>query len=291
MAETNFDKKIKPIFAYVGSIGAVLAAIAYVIIVVIMVFGVAVSQTPFQTLIFAVINAVIGLIIMQFLKIQGMDLAKRLDQNIPILKEWNLSLAKEKKLHGLKWFWFTTLTKDIIIKCVTLAATTYGIIYIVVAASQDYTLLFLALVNLIMFACFGFLSLVKAYDFFNDEYIPFLKEKINEKKERERIAAEEIITKESEEREKIIEAEIKRRMALAQEQLIHKGYVDNNNNCGNNILESSMDNCANGTNNKSMVLDSNNSNNSVLVCTTDSRNNATTSVDSAIEKNIQKSEE
>lgn len=267
MAETSFDKKIKPIFAYVGSIGAILAAIAYVIIVVIMVFGVAVSQTPFQTLIFAIINAVIGLIIMQFLKIQGMDLAKRLEQNIPILKEWNASRAKEKKLHGLGWFWFSTLTKDIIIKCATLAATTYGIIYIVVAASQDYTLLLLALVNLIMFACFGFLALVKAYDFFNDEYIPFLKERLNDKKETEK------------------------RMALAKEKSLYKRHDINNNNCGSDVLESSVGNCAIGTDNKPVVLDNDVSNNSVLVCTTDTRNNATTSVDSAIEKNIQQSEE
>lgn len=262
MTETIFDKKIKPMFTYVGSIGAVFAAIAYIIIVVIMVFGVAVSQTPFQTFIFAIINATIGLIIMQFLKIQGMDLAKRLEQNVPVLTEWNATRAKDKKLHGLRWFWFTTLTKDVIIKCITLASTTFGIIYIVVSASQDYTLLLLALFNLIMFACFGLLSLVNAYDFFNDEYIPFLKEKINEKKEAKRL------------------------LDLAKEQYIYKTNVDTGLDSGDNFLESCMDNSSISSNSESVVLDANNSNNSILVRTSNSCDSSSATLDCGVQKDI-----
>ena len=43
-------------------------------------------------------------------------------------------------------------------------------------------MLLMALVNLLMFVCFGFLSLVKAYDYFNEKYIPYLVEKTNERK-------------------------------------------------------------------------------------------------------------
>lgn len=283
MAETNFDKKIKPIFAYVGTIGAVMATIAYIIIVFIMVFGIAVSHSFSQTIIFAVINAAIGLITMQFLKIQGIDLAKRLNKNKDILEQYNKDRAKEKKLHGLGWFWTITVIKDIIIKCVTLAATTLGIIYIVISASQDYTLLLLALVNIIMFACFGLLSLVKAYDFFNDEYIPFITEQINERNEKARIATEEAITKEQKEREKIIEAEIKRRMALALQEREHSSC----SNCGSDILESSVGLCHTCSSGESVVLDSGNSDNSILVCTTDTRNNASNCVDCAIKETIQ----
>lgn len=264
MAETNFDKKIKPIFSYVGTIGAVMAAIAYVIIVITMVFGVAVSHSISQTIIFAVINAVIGLIIMQFLKIQGIDLAKRIEKNQEVLTKYNANRAKQKKLHGLRWFWLTTLTKDILIKCLTLAATTFGIVYIVISASEDYTLLLLALVNLIMFACFGILSLVKAYDFFNDEYIPYIEEKIYET-DQERIKAEyEAAEREAKERENIIEREVQRRVDLAKEEFDKQRNDVVYTNRGSDILDTSMGLCIVSDNSEPMVLDSGDLGNSVL---------------------------
>lgn len=264
MAETNFDKKIKPIFAYVGTIGAVMATIAYVIIVFIMVFGISVSHSFSRTLIFAIINAAVGLVIIQFLKIQGIDLAKRLEKNKDILEQYNKNRAKVKKLHGLGWFWGTTIIKDVIIKCATLAATTLGIIYIVISASQDYTLLLLALVNIIMFACYGLLSLVKAYDFFNDEYIPFITEQMDEKNEKARIAAEEAIRKQQEEREKIIETEVKKRLDLAKKELIQQANDRLCDSGRDNILEPSVGVCPISPNSESMVLDNNNNDNSVL---------------------------
>lgn len=183
METKNFNNKIKPYFSYVGTIGAIISAIAYITIVLIMVFGVAVKHSFSQTIIFAVINAIIGFIIVQFLKIQGIDFAKR--ENCETLKKHNLLKAKEKKAHSMVYFWVTTTIKDILIKGITLSLTTIGIVYIVISGSQDYTLILLAIVNLFMFACFGLLSLVSAYDYYNDTYIPFLEEKIKNKMEGE----------------------------------------------------------------------------------------------------------
>lgn len=70
-------------------------------------------------------------------------------------------------------------------KCATLSATTIGLIYIVVQGSNDYNLLFLAIVNLLMFMCFGFISLVNAYDFYNNNHVPYMIGKLNEAKETE----------------------------------------------------------------------------------------------------------
>ena len=76
-----------------------------------------------------------------------------------------------------------------LIKCFTLALTSVGMIYIVIEGSGDYNLLLLAAVNLLMFAGFGLISLVKTYDFYNQSYIPYMKERIEEAKQA-RIRAE-----------------------------------------------------------------------------------------------------
>lgn len=80
----------------------------------------------------------------------------------------------------MKYFWAKSITGDAIGKALTVGLTTAGIIYIVVEGSQDYSLLLLGVVNLLMFACFGLISLVKAYDFYNNNYIPYIQERINE---------------------------------------------------------------------------------------------------------------
>ena len=58
-----------------------------------------------------------------------------------------------------------------------------GVIYIVIQGCNDYNLLLLALVNLVMFICFGLLALNKAYDFYNDRHIPYIIDQINKEKE------------------------------------------------------------------------------------------------------------
>ena len=36
----------------------------------------------------------------------------------------------------------------------------------------------MAIVNLLMFVCFGFISLVNAYDFFNNNHVPYMIEQL-----------------------------------------------------------------------------------------------------------------
>ena len=86
----------------------------------------------------------------------------------------------------MTYFWVTTTVKDVIIKCLTLGATTIGLVYIVIVGSNDYNLLLLAIVNLLMFICFGFLSLVNAYDFFNQRHVPYMIDQLEKANEKER---------------------------------------------------------------------------------------------------------
>ena len=175
--KTSFEKYIMPILKYIGTIGAVLMCIAYIVIVVILVEGFEQHELK-GDLIFALVNAGVGLIIMQFLKIQGISFAKNLEENKPVIEEYYNSKTKDKKLRSIKYYWTTSLIKDVVVKAIMVALFTFGIMYIVIQGCHDYMLLLLAAVNLILFICFGLLSLNQAYEFYNFRHIPYLKEQI-----------------------------------------------------------------------------------------------------------------
>ena len=175
-----FEKKIQPILQYVGVIGATLMSIMYIITVVILIIGFK-AQSIQNTIVFAIINAIVGLIIMQFLKIQGISFAKNLPENIEIIKQYYNTKTKDKKIQSIKYYWISSLIKDFISKGLSVAFTTAGIIYIVIVGSNDYTLLLLALVNLILFICFGLLALNNAYEFYNNKHVPYMQEMIKNK--------------------------------------------------------------------------------------------------------------
>lgn len=174
-----FESKVKPLLTYVGTLGAILTSIAYIILVVVLIFGFK-AQSLTQTLIFAIANGIAGVVIMQFLKIQGISFAKSVDENKKVLTEYYNTQTKDKKVHSIKYFWLTTIIKDITIKAVSIIILTTCVIYIVIEGSQNYLLLAMAVVNILMFICFGMLSLSSAYDFFNEQHIPYVKERLSE---------------------------------------------------------------------------------------------------------------
>ena len=174
-----FKDKILPILNYVGAIGAAIMCVAYIVVVFVLIRGFQVDKLV-QTTIFACVNAAVGFIILQFLKYQGVSFARMIPENKEILDLYYSAKTKDKKNHSLTYFWVKTVIVDILVKCATVAATSIGVIYIVVQGSNDYNLLLLALVNLLMFICFGFLSLVKSYDYFNQTYIAYIKERLED---------------------------------------------------------------------------------------------------------------
>ena len=171
--KTLFERKIQPILQYIGMIGAIFMSIVYIVLVCILIVGFK-AQTFTQILIFALVNAGVGLIIMQFLKIQGISFAKNLPENKAILEEYYKGKRKNRKYKSIKVYWLQSVLFDVLSKGVSVALSTCGMIYIVIQGCHDYTLILLAIVNLIMFTCFGLLSLNSAYDFFNNEHIPFI---------------------------------------------------------------------------------------------------------------------
>ena len=178
MNKDVFEHKIKPILTYVGSIGAVLTSMAYIILILVFIKGFEFKQTT-QTIVFAIINAAVGLIIANFLKYQGISFAKELPENEELIKQYYSLHTKDKKNHGITFFWVTTVIKDILIKGIGIAVSTAGLIYIVIVGSNDWSLMLMAIVNLILFVCCGLLSLNKAYEYFNNVYVNYMKEQIN----------------------------------------------------------------------------------------------------------------
>ena len=87
MNKNTFETKIKPVLSYVGIIGASFMCVAYVIVVFVLIRGFQ-ATVIFNTLLFAAVNAIVGFIIMQFLKVQGISFAKLIPKNDEIIKEY-----------------------------------------------------------------------------------------------------------------------------------------------------------------------------------------------------------
>ena len=171
------EKRLLNILKYVGIIGAAICSVAYIIVVLVLIQGFKAENTT-QTLSFALVNAVVGFIILTFLKIQGESFAKSLPENKVISDLYYASQTKDKKYHSMKYFWITSTIKDILTKVLSVFASTFGVIYIVIIGSNDWNLLLLALVNLLLFISFGLLGLEKSYEFYNTRMIPYMQHQL-----------------------------------------------------------------------------------------------------------------
>lgn len=178
MDKNVFEKKIKPALMYIGGIGAIFTSVAYMIMVVVLIKGFKYQQTT-QTIVFALANAAVGLIITCFLRYQGTSFAKGLPENQTIINDYYANRTKDKKNHSLRYFWIVNVVKDIVLKGLTVAGSTLGLIYIVLVGSNDWSMIGIAIVNLILFICFGLLALNQGYEYYNNIYVNYMKEQLN----------------------------------------------------------------------------------------------------------------
>lgn len=162
-----------------GLIGAILTSVVYIVCVVILIVGFQTEEKSLlDTIVFAVVNAVVGFIIMELLKIQGVSIAKNLPENLEISRKYYNTKTKDKKPHTMKFYWLTTVPKDTILKAGGIGIAAVGMVKIGIDGMGDYTLLLLACANLVMFICFGLLGLSDAYDFYNNNQVPYMKEQL-----------------------------------------------------------------------------------------------------------------
>lgn len=64
MEQSVFERKIKPVLLYVGTIGAILMSIGYIILMLVFVLGFKAKTDLEKAILFAIINAAVGFIIM-----------------------------------------------------------------------------------------------------------------------------------------------------------------------------------------------------------------------------------
>ena len=173
------NDKLKKFMLWSAAVGAGLTALVYLTAIIIMVIGIENTLSQEKQLLYSIIGAVAGMLIMYMLREQGIALAADELESKKIMSEYYKALNKTKKIKQLKTIgyyrvlWFI---KDVFTKGVTIMASTLGIIYIFIEGNGDLGLILLATGNLLLFATFGIMGLSKAYDKYINEHLPVIKE-------------------------------------------------------------------------------------------------------------------
>lgn len=172
-----FEKKIKPLLQYIGTIGATILSIIYMFVIGILIAGFK-AHTWDQILVFAIINAAFGCLITFFLREQGRSFARNIPENDAIVKEYYGLLQKQKRYRTLRGYYISTTITDILGRATCVILGTLGIMWIVIQGTNDWMMAILAVVNLFLFICFGLLALAAMYDFYNTQWVPRMKYEI-----------------------------------------------------------------------------------------------------------------
>lgn len=163
----------------IGIVGAILAAAADIVFVVIMVVGVHIEAEMDSIIIFAVVNALIGLLINVLLRYQGQKYAEIENEEL-CTRYYNKRVREKKYLTMGKWMALKTL-EDFVIKGSSAAFSVFGIIYISITGSKNPIQILITIATLILFACFGLMAMNSAYTRFYNIQIPYMHTKLEER--------------------------------------------------------------------------------------------------------------
>lgn len=268
MKQETFENLVRPVLLWMGTIVSGVMAVAYIIVVFVLIQGFKV-ETILNTTIFSIVTALVGFCIMQMLKMQGQAFAADLEENKKIYKIYTRTETKDKKAHSMRYYWITSGAVDILTKCLTLTVTSIGMVYIMIEGSQDYNLLMLAVVNLLMFAGFGLMGLVGTYDFYNESYVPYMLEQIKKYETK---------------------TENKTDLEMVKTESIEQGNVGVHDSGRTDILESVDSVRTSSNNSESVVVDSSICDNSVLGGTVHASSSSSDRSDISTEKINSKSE-
>lgn len=177
----DFEKKLRPLFTFVGTICAVLLAIVYFVGAIVLINGLDTPLGMQQLIMYAVYNGIMTFLIVFALGVQGNDFAK--DKNKDIIQELNeLRPKKEKKIHTMTFYWCVEIPKKIAFKTGWAWFSTLAVTTIFVDGNGDMSLLLLVAMNAIMSFGTGLLFLTKTYDYYNNNQVAVMKRKIFEMK-------------------------------------------------------------------------------------------------------------
>ncbi len=171
---------LKKFMLWTASIGAALTAVFYILAIIILVTGIENTLSQEKQLLYSLIGAVTGMIMMYLLREQGIALAADQVESKKIMADYYKALNKTKNLKQLKtigYYRVLWLIIDVFTKGATVMASTLGIIYIFIEGNGDLGLILLATANLFLFTTFGIIGLSKAYDKYINEHLPAILER------------------------------------------------------------------------------------------------------------------
>ena len=184
----NFQKKshetLLKLLNNIGIVGSILAAIADIIFVIIFVVGIKMEVTQSAVIVFAVVNALVGILISTLLRYQGQKYAEL--ENEELCRKCYEKKTKERKRYISMTMWQILNTlKDFVIKGCTTVFSIWGVVYISIEGSKNPIQILITLVTLILFACFGLINMNSSYYRFYNEQVPYMELKIKEKENKE----------------------------------------------------------------------------------------------------------
>ena len=180
----NLQKKsheaLMKVLNNIGVVGAILAAVADVIFVIIFVVGVDMEQEFKSSIIFAVVNALIGILINVLLRYQGQKYAEIENEDL-CNRFYRKKVKESKKFISMTTWNIISTIKDFIIKGCTTAFSICGVVYISIEGSKNPIQILITLVTLVLFACFGLISMNSSYYRFYNVQVPYMELKLQEK--------------------------------------------------------------------------------------------------------------
>lgn len=183
------QSKFKQVLIWSGTTLAVISSIIYVAIVYVLVKGFEQQLETSKLLLFVILGAIVGVLITMSLRIQGIEFAKNTKESQDALKELRDLRSKntKKRIYSITFYTIIQFFVDIVTKGITSALTVYYSISIIIDGIHDEKYILMAFSNIFLFVGLGMLAMSKAYDFYIENHIPFIKQKIQKEKENQNV--------------------------------------------------------------------------------------------------------
>lgn len=175
-----WQDKVSKALKIVGAVIIAISAIANLIVAYILIKGFKADVSSEKLLVFLLVNAVFGIMMIIGGMIQGKDLSKSRGDVEKVLKDYSdlISNDKEVKLRSYTYHFWMQVIYNIFTKALAITISMFFAIRIIIDGLQDDKYFVLAITNVILYLGLSFLSLAKSYDYYKDKHIPYLRQKM-----------------------------------------------------------------------------------------------------------------
>lgn len=164
----------------IGIIGACIVGAADIVFVIIFVVGINVDIKPKTYIVYAIVNALIGVTINVLLRYQGKRYAEI--ENQELMEEFYEKKIKEVKKPIQMNTWLIIMSiKDLIVKGGTTTFSISALIYLSIEGSKNPIQILMTIANLLLFACFGLMNMNSSYQRFYNIQKPYMENELKKK--------------------------------------------------------------------------------------------------------------